>query len=101
MEVEISQRTNRLLPLVSNSHPGALPIFSQARVFSCFLEAGNSLTKMLEANWGAYHYLLEGGPVEVNDLALFVHGAAMIRDQETIDIAGQEDAELLLVDVML
>jgi hypothetical protein len=48
MEVEISQRTNRLLPLVSNSHPGALPRFSQTRVFSCFLEAGNSLTKMQE-----------------------------------------------------
>ncbi len=93
--------TKELLPLVSNSHPGALPIFSQAKVFSCFLEAGNSLTKMIEANWGAYLYLLEGGPVEVNDLALSVHGAAMIRDQEKIDIAGQKDAELLLVDVML
>ena len=101
MEVEISQRTNRLLPLISNSHPGALTIFSQARVFSCFLKAGNSLTKMLEANWGTYLYLLEGGPVEVNDLALSVHGAAMIRDRETIDIAGREDTEILLVDVML
>ena len=59
------------------------------------------LMSRAKANWGAYIYLLEGGPVEVNDLALSVHGAAMIRDQETIDIAGQEDAELLLVDVML
>jgi hypothetical protein len=35
------------------------------------------------------------------DQALSVYGAAMIRDQDRIDIAAQEDAELLLVEVML
>ena len=101
MKVEISQRTNRLLPLVSSIHPKALPICSQARVFSSFLEGGNSLSMPLQANWGVYLYLLEGGPVIVNDQAISVYGAAMIRDQEAIEIAAQKDAELLMVEVML
>jgi redox-sensitive bicupin YhaK (pirin superfamily) len=101
MKVEISHRTNRLLPLVSNAHPGALPISSPAMVFSSFLEAGKSLNLNIEDNWGAYLYLLEGGPAIVNDHALPVYGAAMIRDQDRIDIAAQEDAELLLVEVKL
>lgn len=75
MRVEISQRANRLLSLVSGTHPKALPIRSQARVFSCFLEAGKSLSIALQANWGAYLCLLEGGPIEVNDRALSVCGA--------------------------
>jgi redox-sensitive bicupin YhaK (pirin superfamily) len=36
-------RTNMLLPLVSNEHEGALPIHSDARVYSCFLQGGHSV----------------------------------------------------------
>ena len=42
-QVEIGERTNRWLPLVSNLHRGALPIFSDAQVFSGFIEAGKQV----------------------------------------------------------
>ena len=100
-KVEVSERTNKFLPLVSNNHPGALTISSEARVFSCFLQNGHEVSLRLEADWGAYLCLLEGGPVEVNDKTISVYGAAMIRDQEWIDVAAKGDAELILVEVGL
>jgi redox-sensitive bicupin YhaK (pirin superfamily) len=38
--VEKKERTNRLLPLVSNEHEDALPIHFDAGVYSCFLQRG-------------------------------------------------------------
>jgi len=99
MKVETSERTNRLLPLVSNAHPGALQIHSPGRVFSCFLQADHAVSHQLEAGWGAYLYLLEGGPVEVNSEGLSVYGSAIIKHQAGIDIAARTDSELLMVEV--
>ena len=99
MKVETAQRTNRFLPLVSNTHPGALHIHSQAGVFSCFLQADHEVSPQLEAGSGAYLYLLEGGPVEVNDLIVSVYGSAMIKGLTGIDITATRDSELLLVEV--
>ena len=100
-KVEISERTNRFLPLVSNSHPGSLHIHSPGRVFSCFLQAGQAVSHQLEADWGAYLYLQEGGPIEVDNKAVSVYGSAMIRDQVEVKINAGEDSELLMVEVEL
>ena len=100
-KVEISERTNRFLPLVSNYNPGSLHIHSPGRVFSCFLQAGQAVSHQLEADWGAYLYLLEGGPIEVDNKAVSVYGSAMIRDQIEVKINAGEDSELLMVEVEL
>ena len=100
-KVKISERTNRFLPLVSNAHKGALPIHSQARVFSSFLQSGQAISHQLEANWGAYLYLMEGGPIEVDKKAVSLYGSAMIKDQAGVDITAGGDSELLLVEVEL
>ena len=99
--VEISERTNRFLPLVSNAHPGSLHIHSLGRVFSCFLQKGQAVSHQLEADWGAYLYLLEGGLIEVDNKAVSIYGSAMIRDQLGFDITARGDSELLLVEVKL
>lgn len=101
MTVETAQRTNRFLPLVSNTHPGALRIHSQGRVFSCFLQKDHAVSHQLEADWGAYLYLLEGGPIEVDNRAVYVYGSAMIKDQTEVKINAEEDSELLLVEIQL
>ena len=101
MKVKISERTNRFLPLVSNTHKGALQIHSQGRVFSCFLQSGQEVSHQLEADWGAYLYLLEGGLIEVDNKAVSVYGSAMIRDQLGFDITARGDSELVLVEVKL
>jgi len=44
-------------------------------------------------------YVLEGGPVSVNGVRVPPLGSAMITDERAIDLAAEQDAELLLVDV--
>jgi redox-sensitive bicupin YhaK (pirin superfamily) len=101
MAVEQTERTNRFLPLVSNVHPGTLPILSDARVFSCFLEKGKTAAHFLEAGRGVYLYVLEGGPVQIDGQVLPALAAAKISDELEIKPLAREDAELILVDVRL
>lgn len=100
-QVEIAQRTNRWLPLISNLHQGALPIFSNAQVFTSFLETDATVQHTLDPGRGAYLYVLEGGSVMVNGLLLPVLGAAKIVDESAIRVQAEKSAELLLVDVVL
>ncbi|MGE5237230.1 MAG: pirin family protein [Chloroflexota bacterium] len=100
-EVEKEDRTNRLLPLVSNEYEDTLPIHSDARVCSCFLQSGQSVEHSLKGGRGAYLYVLEGEPVKVNGNTIQVLGAAQITGAMDIHISSDGDAELLLVDVLL
>lgn len=99
--VEKRERTNRFLPLVSNTDPDALRIVSDAAVYSCFLEAGKKVNFMLEKARGAYLYVLEGGAVEVNGNSVPALGAAKITAERELQIEAGKDTELLLVDVLL
>ena len=92
-------RIDRFLPLVSNRDAGALPIASDARVFSSFLRAGKKEHHALAPGRGLYLYVLEGGPISVNSVRLPVLGSAMITEEPAIDVVAEQDAELLLVDV--
>jgi redox-sensitive bicupin YhaK (pirin superfamily) len=97
--VEREERTNRLLPLVSNEHPGALPIRQDAHVFSTFLQKGRSVTHVLRPARGAYLYIVEGGPVSFEGKGIAQFGAAKIQNEPQARIQADGDAELLLVDV--
>ena len=97
--IEKASRTDRFLPLVSNRDKGALPIASDARVFSSFLHAGKTEHYDLEAGRGIYLYVLEGGPITVNNTRVLTLGAAMITEEKAIDVIAENDAELLMVDV--
>jgi len=100
-KIEKADRTNKFLPIVSNSHPGALGIVSDAAVYSCFLEKGKKADHSLEAGRGAYIYALEGGPVEVNEISIPELGAAKIKEKAELHFEAKNDAELLLVEVLL
>jgi len=99
--VEQAERTNRLLPLVSNAHPGALPILAEAQVFSCFLQKGKTVEHSLASQRGAYLYVLEGGPVQVNGEVLPALAAAQIRGEPGFKVSARNDTELILVEVLL
>lgn len=99
--VEQAERTNRFLPLVSNIHAQALPILADALVFSCFLQQGKAAIYSLDAGRGAYLYVLEGGPVQLAGHQLPALAAAKISGEAAVALQAQEDAELLLVDVVL
>lgn len=99
--VEKRERTNRLLPLISNEHENALPIRSDARVYSSFLERGHSVRHSLKGERGAYVYVLEGNIIKVNGSRIPVLGAAQATGAMDLLISADDDAELLLVDVSL
>ncbi len=99
--VERPERTNRWLPLVSNTHPGALPIRQDAQVHASFLENGRSLEYEIARDRGAYLYVVEGGPITVAGKSLPQFGAAKIVDEEDVTTVSDADAELLLIDVVV
>lgn len=100
-KVEKEERTNRLLPLVSNKHPGALRINSDAQVYSSFLQETRSLRYRIESGRGVYLYILEGGPVLFDGERLPALGAAKMKAEPDIMLKAGKDAELILVDVSL
>lgn len=96
-----SERTNGFLPLVSPRHEGALPLRSDASVFSSYLETGRAISHSLERGRGAYLYVLEGGPVRANGQPLSALAAAEFVDEATLRVVADHDTELLLVDTRL
>jgi redox-sensitive bicupin YhaK (pirin superfamily) len=100
-QVKRDERTNRLLTLVSNEDPGSLPIASDARVYSCFLQKSRTVAYSLKGDYGGYLYVLEGGGVSINDQAMRPLDAAMISDETDLLVKADDDAELLLVVVPL
>jgi redox-sensitive bicupin YhaK (pirin superfamily) len=99
--VERAERTDRLLPLVSNRDRSTLPIVSDARVLSSFLHAGKWERYDIGDGRGIYLYVLEGGPIVVNGARVPALASAMITAEESIAIRAEHDAELLLVEVKL
>jgi len=100
-EVAKADRKNKLLCLVSNDAEGALPIVSDAEVYSSFLEEGNSVTCEFKPGWGGYLYVLEGGPVWLDGNELGHLDAAMAEKEAAIIIKAKGDCELLLVKVLV
>ena len=100
-QVQRPERTNGFLPLASPQLKGALPLRSDASVFSSFLETGRAVSHAMERGRGAYVYLLEGGPVRVNGRLLPALAAAELSEEPALRVAADFDAELLMVDTRL
>jgi hypothetical protein len=101
MAVDQKDRTDRFLLLVSYEDSGGLKIFSEARVYSSFLQSGHRAKHEMKTNRGGYLYVLEGGPVRVNEHRVFALGAAKIIEELEIDVEAERNAELLFVEVGL
>lgn len=99
--VEKPERTDRFLPLVSNRHPDALRIVSDAEVYSCFLRKGSEVRHQITEGRGAYLYVLESGPAKVYGKTAPSLHAVMATDEKELTVLAEGDAELLLVDVLL
>jgi quercetin 2,3-dioxygenase len=101
-QVEKEERKNRLIRLVSSlEEDGALPIHSEAEVYSSFLETGRSIQFQPHTGWGVYLYPLEGGTLLVDDQRVESLGAAKIEGEKGLKISAEAGAELLLVHVQL
>ncbi|MHB1412571.1 MAG: pirin family protein [Thermoleophilia bacterium] len=100
-KVERAERTNRLLPLVSNEHVEALPIASDALVYASYLEAGERIKCELGVGRGAYIYVLKGGPVWLHGHEIPELGAAKVIGGMDVELEAGNDAELLAIGVPL
>ena len=99
--VEQKDRTNTILPLVSNTVSGALGIVSDAAVSSSFLVKGHAVIHRVAPGWGSYLYVLEGGLVLVNGNHVPALAAVMVTDERELAISAENDSELLLVNIMM
>lgn len=96
-KVSREERTNRFLPLVSNAHESSLKIVSDAEVYSSFLQKGHEASLEIPAGWGAYLYVLEGGPVIFDNRTIEALSAIIITEESRIKSTAQQDAEILAV----
>ncbi|BAI62094.1 conserved hypothetical protein [Methanocella paludicola SANAE] len=96
--VDRPERTNKLLLIMANGVPDALPIHQDVRIYSGYLEQGHSAEHSFRNGRGGYFYVVEGGPVTVNGKELPEFGAAEIISEQHIKISATSNAEILLVD---
>lgn len=100
-QIEIKDRINMLRPLVSATIPGSLKMYSDAAVYSCFLEKDKTLNFRLEPGRGGYLYAVAGGPIRLNETEIAELAAAKITDERRLSLTADDDAEILFVDTAL
>jgi len=95
-----SDRAGRLVPLASGQPGigGALKIHQNATLYGALLPAGAKLRQPLGKGRGAY-LVPASGSVTVNGTAVETRGGAAAVEEEMLEIAATETAELLLFDV--
>lgn len=97
-QVLIKDRTNTFLLLVSNNDPEGLKMFSDAEAYSCFLQKDAAVAYELQPHRGGYLYVLEGGPVALNETRIVQLGAAQITGANKLVLTANNDTELLFID---
>jgi redox-sensitive bicupin YhaK (pirin superfamily) len=96
----VGDRAGRLVALASGEagHPDALPINQDATLYAATLGVGDRLVHELGA--GRHSYLVAArGALTVNGLALGERDGAAIADEARLEIAAEDAAELVLVDL--
>jgi redox-sensitive bicupin YhaK (pirin superfamily) len=81
----------------ADQEAGALPIRQDARVLAATLQKGQSVAYELAPGRFAYLALAKGA-ASVNGVALGARDGAAIRDESSIRIEAEADAEIVLVD---
>jgi quercetin 2,3-dioxygenase len=96
-----ADRAGMLTPLASgfaeDQSAGALPIRQDARVLGATVKAGGTIDYELAPGRSAYLVIAKGA-AKVNDVPLNERDGAAIRDEPKIQIAADQDVEVLLVD---
>ena len=59
-------------------------------VFSSFLEANRRIRYDLQEGWGIYLYVLEGGPIRMNDHRIENLGAAKISELSSVEFQAKK-----------
>lgn len=94
--VDVNERMNRFLTLVSNKDPKALPIEQDAEFVVSSLRKGKSASRELEPDYGAYVYVVSGR-VTVNGQSMSEGDAATIVEEPSLNAHAEVNSELTAV----
>ena len=94
--VELRDRLNRFLTLVSDKDPDALPIAQDAEFVVAGLEKGRSASYDLADGYGAY-LLVASGQVQLDGETASDGDAVMITDTPVVEVKAVRDSELAMV----
>ncbi len=81
-----------------DANSGAVLIHQDARVYNALLEAGSTLEHVLAPGRFAWLQVARGS-VRLNDVVLEVGDGAAVSEEVRLEIAADDDAELLLFDL--
>ena len=95
-----SDRTDRLLKVISGDGGDAVLVHQDADVFVSHLTSGATVAHDLRPGRGVYLYVIDGD-VTVNGERMTTGDAAQITDESAITIEASATSELILVDVVL
>ena len=94
------ERGGRLLPVVSGGDvPGTLAIDQDATIYVSSLKKGDAATHAVKSGHRHVYLFVTKGDVTVNDAKLSTGDQARIEDEATLEIAANNDAELILLDL--
>jgi redox-sensitive bicupin YhaK (pirin superfamily) len=95
-----TDRTGRLLKVISGDGGEAVMVHQDAHVFVSRLESAQTVSHDLGDERGWYLYVIDGD-VTVNGASMATGAAAQIRDERRVEIAANATSELIAVDVAL
>jgi redox-sensitive bicupin YhaK (pirin superfamily) len=93
-------RTGNLLKVIAPEDGDAVKVHGNATVYVSRLPAGQSVKHDPASDRGVSLYVISGD-LAVNGQPMQTGAAARIRDEPAVEIAANEDSELILVDVDL
>ena len=91
-------RSGRLLEVLGPEGGDVVKVHQNARAYISSLEPGQSVTHHLGRGRGSYVYLIEG-IATFDDHPVRTGDAAMVTDQDSLQITAEQPSELILVDV--
>lgn len=93
------QRAGELLPIASGQGaPGAVKIHQDATFYVSRLRAGDRVGRRLKPGRRAFFYVIDG-EVMLNGERLSVGDQARVTDVTELDIAGEREGEVILIDL--
>jgi redox-sensitive bicupin YhaK (pirin superfamily) len=93
------ERTGALLPIASGQDaPGAVKVHQDVTFYVSRLRAGESVAHELKPLRRAFIYVI-GGEVRLNGERLSVGDQARVTDVTKLEIAGERESEIILIDL--
>src|SRR5262249_12922795 len=98
-QFNVEQRTGGLLPIASGQDaPGTVKVHQDVGFYVSRLREGDGVSHDLEPGRRAFLYVMEGA-IRLNGETLYAGDQARVTDVVTLEIAGSQESEIILIDL--